>query len=151
MTGSALYEAQKVGAESLAQQMTASARAFRQVKTPLQRDIDFVIRVMVLLAAQLGTLLVLSEVMKHGSVVETVQIAAVIVALVPQGLFFMTTVTYAMGAVRMAGKGALIQQANAIESLSHVDVLCLDKTGTLTTNRIQLHAVHSAGHRTKPN
>ena len=54
MTGSALFEAQKVGAESLAHQMTASARAFRQVKTPLQRDIDFVIRVMVLLAAQLG-------------------------------------------------------------------------------------------------
>ena len=74
--------------------------------------------------------------MQHGSVVETVQIAAVIVALVPQGLFFMTTVTYATGAVRMAGKGALIQQANAIESMSHVDVLCMDKTGTLTTNRI---------------
>ncbi|MBS1245357.1 MAG: ATPase, P-type (transporting), superfamily, subfamily [Chloroflexi bacterium] len=145
VTGSALYEATKVGAESLAHQMTASARAFRQVKTPLQRDIDFVIRVMVLLAAQLGTLLVLAEVMKHGSVVETVQIAAVIVALVPQGLFFMTTVTYATGAVRMAGKGALIQQANAIESMSHVDVLCMDKTGTLTTNRIQLHAVHSLG------
>ena len=145
VTGSVLFEAQKVGAESLAHQMTVSARAFRQVKTPLQRDIDFVIRVMVLLAAQLGMLLVLSEVMRHGSVVETVQIAAVIVALVPQGLFFMTTVTYATGAVRMAGKGALIQQANAIESMSHVDVLCMDKTGTLTTNRIQLHAIHPLG------
>jgi cation-transporting ATPase E len=144
-TGSALYEAQKVGAESLAHQMTASARAFRQVKTPLQHDIDFVIRLMILLAAQLGTLLILREVRLHGPAVETVQIAAVIVALVPQGLFFMTTVTYATGAVRMAGKGALIQQANAIESMSHVDVLCTDKTGTLTTNRLRLHAVHSLG------
>jgi len=103
------------------------------------------IRVMVLLAAQLGALLILREVRLHGPAVETVQIAAVIVALVPQGLFFMTTVTYATGAVRMAGKGALIQQANAIESMSHVDVLCMDKTGTLTTNRLQLHAVHSLG------
>ena len=41
----------------------------------------------------------------------------------------------------MAGKGALIQQANAVESMSNVDVLCLDKTGTLTTNRIRLHAM----------
>jgi cation-transporting ATPase E len=47
--------------------------------------------------------------------------------------------------VRIASRGALVQQANAIESLSNVDVLCLDKTGTLTTNRIQLHAVHPIG------
>jgi cation-transporting ATPase E len=43
-----------------------------------------------------------------------------------------------MGAVRIAGRGALVQQANAIESLSHVDVVCLDKTGTLTTNAFHL-------------
>ena len=67
--------------------------------------------------------------------------AAVVVALVPQGLFLMTTVAYAMGAVRVAGKGALIQEPNAVESVSHVDLLCLDKTGTLTTNRIRLHTV----------
>jgi cation-transporting ATPase E len=145
VTGSAFYEARQVGAGSLAQKMTASARAFRQIKTPLQRDIDLVIRVMVLLTAQLGTLLILGQVFQSGSAVETVQIAAVIVALVPQGLFFMTTLTYAGGAVRMAGKGALIQQANAIESMSHVDVLCMDKTGTLTTNRIQLQALHPIG------
>jgi cation-transporting ATPase E len=48
----------------------------------------------------------------------------------------MIVVTYAAAAVRLIGKGALVQQANAIESLSHVEVLCLDKTGTLTTNRI---------------
>ena len=145
MTGSALYEAQKVGAASLANQITAGARTFRQVKTPLQREIDLVIRVMVLLATQLGILLFIASALERAPVVETVQIAAVIVALVPQGLFFMTTVTYAMGAVRMAGKGALIQQANAIESLSHTNVLCLDKTGTLTTNRITFHAVHPIG------
>ncbi len=145
MTGSALYEAQKVGTASLANQITAGARTFRQVKTPLQREIDLVIRMMVLLATQLGILLFIASALERAPVVETVQIAAVIVALVPQGLFFMTTVTYAMGAVRMAGKGALIQQANAIESLSHTNVLCLDKTGTLTTNRIMFHAVHPIG------
>ena len=145
VTGSLMVEATHVGAASFAHQVTAGARAFRQVKTPLQRDIDFVIRLMVLLATQLGVLLAISYALQHAPVVEMVQIAAVIVALVPQGLFFMTTVTYAMGAVRMAGKGALVQQSNAIESMSHVDVLCLDKTGTLTTNRIHLHAVHPLG------
>ncbi|HEY9647424.1 MAG TPA: HAD-IC family P-type ATPase, partial [Chroococcidiopsis sp.] len=47
-----------------------------------------------------------------------------------------------LGAVRMLGQDVLIQQANAVESLSNVNVLCLDKTGTLTTNQLQLQAVH---------
>lgn len=145
VAGSAVYEAQKVGAASFVNQLTTGARAFRQIKTPLQREIDAVIRTMAMLATVLGVLLILAETLKHAPVVESVQVAAVIAALVPQGLFFMTTVTYAMGAVRMAGKGALVQQANAIESMSHADVLCLDKTGTLTTNRIMLQALHPLG------
>jgi cation-transporting ATPase E len=141
LTGSAWYEAQKVGRESLANQITAQARTFRRTKTPLQHDVDYVIRTMVLLAAQLGLLLALSGLLKHTPLLEWIEVAAVIVVLVPQGLFFMTTLTYAGGAVRMAGKGALVQQANAIESMSNVDVLCLDKTGTLTTNQIRLETI----------
>ena len=68
-----------------------------------------------------------------------------VVVLVPQGLFFMTTVTYATGAVRMARRSALVQQANAIESMSNVRVLCMDKTGTLTSNRILYDAVQPLG------
>jgi cation-transporting ATPase E len=136
VAGSALYCADKVGADSLAARMTASARAFRQVKTPLQRDIDFIIRVLVLLVAQLGLLLGLSYVIQRAPLVEGVRVAAVLVALVPQGLYFMTTAAYAIGGVRVARQGALIQQANAVESISNINVLCLDKTGTLTTNRV---------------
>jgi cation-transporting ATPase E len=138
VVGSAFYQAQKVGADSVVNQLTAGARAFRQVKTPLQRDIDFVIRILVILVTQLGILLGLSFFIEGVPVVEWVRVAAVIVAMVPQGLFFMSTVAYSMGAVRVAGKGALIQEANAVESTSHVNLLCLDKTGTLTTNRIEL-------------
>ena len=50
-------------------------------------------------------------------------------------------VAYALGAIRILRFGALVQQANSIESLSHVDVLCLDKTGTLTANRLEVEAV----------
>ena len=145
VTGSAAYVARRVGAESYASQITAGARAFRRIKTPLQHDIDYVIRIMVLLAGTLGVLLGLSAIVRHLTALQLVEIAAVIVVLVPQGLFFMTTVTYATGAVRMAGRSALIQQANAIESLSNVRVLCMDKTGTLTSNRILYNAVLPLG------
>jgi cation-transporting ATPase E len=141
VSGTAVYTARKVGADCAVNELTAGARAFRQVLTPLQREINFVIRILVLVAAMLGVLLGISFVLHDVPMVEGVRAAAVIVALVPQGLFFMTTVAYAMGVVRVAGKGALIQEANAVESTSHVDLLCLDKTGTLTTNNITLQAV----------
>jgi cation-transporting ATPase E len=137
VSGTAIYEARKVGADCAINELTAGARAFRQVKTPLQREIDFVIRILVVVAAILGGLLGISFVFHGVPMVEGVRAAAVIVALVPQGLFFMTTVAYGMGVVRVAGRGALIQEANAVESTSHVNLLCLDKTGTLTTNRIR--------------
>ena len=64
-----------------------------------------------------------------------------LVALVPQGLVVMVTVTYALAIVRLAGGKALIQRSNAVESMSRVDVLCLDKTGTLTTPQIEVAEV----------
>ncbi|NIO41614.1 MAG: HAD-IC family P-type ATPase, partial [Burkholderiales bacterium] len=145
VSGSGTYEAQSVGADSYANQLTAGARKFRQVKTPLQRSIDLVIRVLVFLASSLGFLVVLSLVIHGAPTVESVQVAAVIATLVPQGLFAMIIIAYALGAVRIAGKGALIQQSNAVESLSNVTLLCLDKTGTLTTNRIRLNSVQPLG------
>jgi cation-transporting ATPase E len=141
VSGTAVYTARKVGADCAVNELTAGARVFRQVLTPLQREINFVIRILVLVAATLGVLLGISFIVHDVPMVEGVRAAAVIVALVPQGLFFMTTVAYAMGVVRVAGKGALIQEANAVESTSHVDLLCLDKTGTLTSNNIALQAV----------
>jgi cation-transporting P-type ATPase E len=145
VSGGAEYEVTKVGAASFANQVTAGARAFRQIKTPLQRDVDFVVRMLVLVATQIGILLSVSFALSGLAMVERIQVAAVIVALVPQGLFAMITVTYAMGALRMAGKGALIQRINAVESLSNVNVLCLDKTGTLTTNSLQYEASDALG------
>ena len=54
----------------------------------------------------------------------------------------MIAVTYAAAAMRLVGSGVLVQQTNAMESLSHVDVLCLDKTGTLTTNQLEVVDIH---------
>ena len=141
VTGKALYEAQKVGADSLASQLTTSARAFRRVLTPLQQQINLVVRVILVLAIYLELLLVIRNMLDKVPLVESVKMSVVIIGLVPNGLFLAISVAYALGAVRMVGKGVLVQQSNAIESLSNVDTLCLDKTGTLTANRIQFHAL----------
>ncbi len=142
VVGEGYYEAQKVGDESFAQQLTAGARQFTRVVTPLQRQISIIVRGLVLLAISLAVLLGLAYSYQQEPFAQGVQDAAVIFALVPQGLLLMVTVAYALGAVRIARKGALVQQSNAVESLSNVDVLCMDKTGTLTTNRILFDALH---------
>ncbi len=141
VTGSGYFEATRVGKDSFANKLTASARQFQQVKTPLQREVDFVIRILVLLASFFGILIFASTLVSSIPAVRSVQMAAVVAGIVPNGLIFMVTVAYALGALRMAGRNALIQRANAVESISNVTVLCLDKTGTLTANAINFHAM----------
>ncbi len=136
ITGTGRYLVEKVGAASLANRITAGARSFRRVLTPLQREINQVIRATLLIVAYLEILLVLNSVLQLEPAGEAIGEASLLVGLVPNGLFVSIAVAYALGAVRIARQGALVQQANAIESLSSVDVLCLDKTGTLTANRL---------------
>ncbi len=141
VTGSGVYIAEKVGTESFAYQLTAGAREYRRVLTPLQFQVSIIVRGLVIVAISLAILLMLSYAIEDEPFDEIVQETAVVISLVPQGLLLMITVAYALGAVRIANKGALVQQINAVESLSNVDILCLDKTGTLTTNRIQLRQI----------
>src|SRR5262245_54808278 len=58
--------------------------------------------------------------------------------MVPQGLVLMATLAFTLGAVRMSRRGAVVQRLSAVEAMAAVNVLCLDKTGTLTTSRLRL-------------
>lgn len=145
LSGRAFYQAEKVGAQSTAHQLTAGARAFRRMSTPLQRQIQLIIQVMLLVALFFEILLVMNAWLHTLPFVKDVEMAVVIIGIVPNGLLLATSVAYALGALRIVGRGALVQQANAVESLSNVDVLCLDKTGTLTTNTLTLAALSPFG------
>ncbi len=68
---------------------------------------------------------------------------AAVVSLIPEGLILLASLTYAVAALRMARRGALVQQLNAVESLASVDVVCLDKTGTLTEGGLRLAGADS--------
>jgi len=145
VSGSVYFEAQKVGLDSLANQITRGARAFRRVLTPIQKETNLIVRIVLLVAVYFELLLLVNTILNDIPLVESVKMSIVIAGLVPNGLFVSIAVAYALGAVRIAGKGALVQQSNAIESLSNVNVLCLDKTGTLTANRIIFHELEPFG------
>ena len=147
MTGSARYRATAVGAQSMAQQMSLEARRFRNVRTPFQTELTWLMRflLIILLLMSLQVLNTINQLYLDFPLEEAARNASVIVGLVPQGLVLMVVVTYAMAIVRLAGRGALVQRMNAVESMSHVDTLCLDKTGTITTNNLRLEEVIAMG------
>lgn len=142
VSGTGYYEATCVGEESFANKLTANARKYQVIATPLQREINFILRLLMALALFTGTLMVIATILSETPFMRQVQFAAVIVGLVPNGLFLLVIINYALGALRIVQQGALVQQANAVENLSHVTVLCTDKTGTLTANRILYDSLH---------
>jgi len=141
ITGGGRYVVEAVGSDSLAGRITVGALTFRRVLTPLQKQINLVIRLVLLLVVYLELVLVVNAVINLVAPGDAVGDATILAGLVPNGLFVSIALAYALGAVRIARFGALVQQANAIESLSNVTILCLDKTGTLTTNEISFDSV----------
>ena len=137
--------ARDVGAASYANRLTADARRVSADTTPLQQRIQFVIRLVMLFVALMGATILLQSALEGFSVVRVVQTTAVLSGLVPYGLFTLVAVAYTVGAAKSAGQGALVQRVNAVESVSNVDVVCTDKTGTLTTGRLTLAEVVPVG------
>ncbi len=139
VSGTVVYEATAVGTASLAGHLLTEAKDARHdQRTPLQHEIAVMIWTVAGLVAltAIPVALSLRAIPGGAEPADTLGAAAVLVSLVPQGLAIMVTLTYALGALRVSRLGALVQRQNAIESISRVTTLCVDKTGTLTTQRI---------------
>ncbi|SDD24397.1 cation-transporting ATPase E [Geodermatophilus telluris] len=137
--------ARDVGGASYASRLTADVRRVSTDATPLQRRIDFVVRLVMVLVGLMSATILLQAALEGLSVERVVQTTAVLSGLVPYGLFFLVALAYTVGAAASARDGALVQQVNAVESISNVDVVCTDKTGTLTTGRLTLAEVVPVG------
>jgi cation-transporting P-type ATPase E len=142
------YEVTAVGADSYAEKIAGVARKFRHARSPLERALNRLLLILVGVMVPLGAVLGYALWHRHTAVHEAVSTSvAAVVTLVPEGLILLTSVTYAVAAMRMARRGALVQRLNAIESLAAVDVVCLDKTGTLTEPRPRVLAtIPGPGH-----
>jgi cation-transporting ATPase E len=133
------FEATAVGAESHAAQLTATAKAFRHPRSPLEKAMDRLLVVMVGTMAPLGIGLGISLAIQNVSQSDAVEtLTAGIVNIVPEGLILLVSLTAAVTAAKMARHGILAQQLNAIESLASVSVMCTDKTGTLTESSLRV-------------
>ena len=144
--GAATFEATAVGADSRASRLTATARAFRHPRSPLERVNDRLLLLLFGCSIPLAAGLVATAFTRTDTAAERIQLmTAGIVNLVPEGLILLISLTAAVSAFKVAKRGVLAQQLNAVESLASVDVIFTDKTGTLTEATLRVVGLLPAG------
>ncbi|MEX0991359.1 MAG: cation-translocating P-type ATPase [Actinomycetota bacterium] len=144
--GSGRYRATRVGHDAYAAQLASQARRFTLVRSELRSGIDRILKVIGIALVPAAALLVWSQLNAHESTEEAIAGAvAGTVAMVPEGLVLLTSVAFAVGVVRLARHRVLVQELAAIEILARVDVLCIDKTGTLTEGKLDVEHLEIVG------
>jgi cation-transporting P-type ATPase E len=145
LSGSGRYRVDAVREESYAGKLAGEAKAFRHPPSPLQGEVNRVIIACTWVMLPLAALLLITFQLRAVDLIEAAQTAtAGLVTLIPEGLVLLMSVTFAVAAVRLAGRDTLVQQMSAAESLAAVDTICVDKTGTLTDGELRLLGVEVA-------
>ena len=142
--GTAVLDVTRTGAASAMGRLATLLGGIAAAVTPLERRIDElgrqIARVVLVIAAVLGTAGIAAEGWAHAPEV-VIFAVALAVAAVPEGLPAVLTVALSLGVERMAARRAVVRRLAAVEALGSVTVICTDKTGTLTENRMDVHAL----------
>lgn len=146
VSGMALVHVTAVGAHSYAATLTAQAKVYKKNVSDLNKGINTILKFMTFLVVPLCILLILTQMKTVGgwsaaiasgawrqAVVSSV---AGVVGMVPEGLVLLTSLNFALAAIRLARKNTLVQDLDSVETLARVDCLNLDKTGTITDGGI---------------
>ncbi|MFI1811675.1 HAD-IC family P-type ATPase [Streptomyces sp. NPDC020422] len=134
VAGGGAFTATKVGREAYAAQLAEEASRFTLVHSELRSGISTILKYVTWMMIPTAIGLVISQlVVKDNDVKESIaRTVGGIVPMIPEGLVLLTSVAFAVGVIRLGRKQCLVQELPAIEGLARVDVVCLDKTGTLT-------------------
>ncbi|MGV0383319.1 HAD-IC family P-type ATPase [Corynebacterium sp. 22_2729] len=144
--GSALFRTDKVGDEAYAARLASQASEFSLTDSVLMNGINSILKVITWLLIPTGILTIWTQLVRSGtSLRESIlSMAAAIVPMVPEGLVLMTSIAFAAGVIRLGKFKALVNELVAIEGLARVNTVCTDKTGTLTTNEMELDSIVTA-------
>ena len=143
VAGNARAEVSKVGADAYAAQLAEEARKFTLVHSELRSAIDRIVTLVTWALVPTGIALFIRQLTGHAGWRDAmVTSVGLVVAMVPEGLILLTSVAFTVGVVRLARKRTLVQELPAIEVLARVDVICIDKTGTITSGSMDVADVH---------
>ncbi|MET4157074.1 HAD-IC family P-type ATPase [Agromyces sp. PvR057] len=145
----------RAGADSFANKLASEAKKFSLVASELRSSIDKVLRVVAWIVGPIALLVFNAQMFVFGGWEQAIESGdwrqaavntiAALVAMIPLGLVLMTSIAFAVGAVKLAREQVLVQELAAVEGLARVDLICLDKTGTLTEGSIVFDAEHPLG------
>ncbi|MDV6266057.1 HAD-IC family P-type ATPase [Rhodococcus globerulus] len=138
--GSGAYRATKVGGDAYAAKLAEEASKFTLVHSELRSGIDRILKFITYLMIPAGALIIYNQLFSSGESLGPALngMVAALVPMVPEGLVLMTSIAFAVGVIRLGKRQCLVQELPAIEGLARVDVVCADKTGTLTENGMRL-------------
>ncbi len=140
ISGSGAYRATKVGREAYAAKLAEEASKFTLVKSELRSGINQILKFITYLLIPAGLLIIYTQLFTTdvGWQASVLAMVGALVPMVPEGLVLMTSLAFAVGVVRLGQRQCLVQELPAIEGLARVDVVCADKTGTLTENGMRV-------------
>ncbi|HSS89215.1 MAG TPA: HAD-IC family P-type ATPase [Streptosporangiaceae bacterium] len=143
VSGSGAFTATRVGRRSYAAQLEGEASVFSLAHSELMAGINRFLRLITWVIVPVAILLTASQLAYANGAFSDAVAGAVagIITMIPEGLVLLTSVAFAVGVVRLGRRRCLVQELPAIEVLARVDVLCLDKTGTLTEPGMELDQV----------
>ncbi len=141
VSGSARARVIRVGADNYAQQLTTEAKRYKRPRSVIIESLMKIVRVVAYFIIPLGLLLFLNQYYRLNNSWQdaVVRAVAAMIGMIPEGLVLLTSLTLAIGTIRLARLGAVVRELAGLEVLARVDVLCLDKTGTLTTGEQTFH------------
>ncbi|MDY7089367.1 MAG: cation-translocating P-type ATPase [Actinomycetota bacterium] len=143
VAGSGRFRTTRVGRAAYAAQLAEEARRFTLVDSELRKGVNKILTFVTYAIIPAGIALVISQLLvNRNDVPEAVRrMVGGLVPMVPEGLVLLTSVAFAVGIIRLGRQRCLVQELPAIEGLARVDVVCLDKTGTLTDTTMDVQSI----------
>ena len=140
VAGSGKAKVIHVGRDNYATKLANQAKDKKRASSEMQDSIKKIIKTTGTIIIPVGILLFLSQRGADGASFSDalVNTVAGVIGMIPEGLVLLTSISFILGVGRLAGKKALVQEMEAIEALARVNVLCLDKTGTITTGALEV-------------
>lgn len=148
VAGGGAFSADAVGEDAYARRIAHDAKRFTRTASELQGAIDKLITYATWVIVGTTPLLLWSQFRTTDDWRDALSgTVAALVGMVPEGLVLLTSISFLLAAVTLARRQVLVQELPAVEGLARVDVVCLDKTGTLTEGDITFDALHPLGGR----
>lgn len=140
VTGNCIYRVLNIGKNNYLNKLGNEALKFKEKRSPLQRNGDRVILFLVVAAISMGVLNFYTAGLNPNTEMEQriLGLTTIISLIIPQTLIFLFTLTFTISITKLYNKGVLVQKGGSIEELSNINVICFDKTGTITTNEMRI-------------